>query len=52
MATLIFACVAFLLVTFGVCGLVKRLTSVDTIEHDVYHLWEEFGYTREDYFHK
>lgn len=43
------SCVAFLVMTIGVCGLVRRLITFDTIEHDVYHLWEEYGYTKDDY---
>ncbi|WLD92472.1 hypothetical protein [Alkalihalobacillus sp. AL-G] len=49
MTSAVLSCFAFILGTVGVCALVKRFISVDTIDHDVYHLWEEYGYTKNDY---
>ncbi|MCF6408893.1 MULTISPECIES: hypothetical protein [Pseudalkalibacillus] len=40
---------AFSLGTVGVCGLLQRFIKIDTTDYDIYHLWEEYGHTKEDY---
>jgi hypothetical protein len=35
--------------TLGVCALLQRFVKIDTIDYDVYHLWEEFDLKKEDF---